>query len=96
MGVVEVTDRRQRFQALLAAEGQIDHGQRISRICALCVSELAVSGAGATVLSERHDGVPDGHRRGLVYASNPVSTGLEDLQLTVGEGPCLDAFAAGG
>jgi hypothetical protein len=28
--------------------------------------------------------------------TNSVSAGLEDLQLTVGEGPCLDAFASGG
>jgi hypothetical protein len=42
-------------------------------------------------------GEGDGHpTRGLVHATNPVSAGLEDLQLTVGEGPCLDAFASGG
>ncbi|MDQ7810732.1 GAF and ANTAR domain-containing protein [Amycolatopsis sp. A133] len=96
MGVVKVSERRQRFQGLLTAEGEIDRGQRIAWICRLCVSELAVSGAGATVLSESHNGAVSSPRRGLVHASDPVSAGLEDLQLTVGEGPCLDAFAAGG
>ncbi|MDQ7810735.1 GAF domain-containing protein [Amycolatopsis sp. A133] len=31
-----------------------------------------------------------------MHATDHVSAGLEDLQLTVGEGPCLDAFASGG
>lgn len=88
--------QRQRFVALLAAEGGADHGQRISQICQLCVSEVSVSGAGATVLSKIRDGGATGHRRGLVHASNQVSAALEDLQLTVGEGPCLDTFATGG
>lgn len=89
-------DPLQRFRDLLAAEGDADQGQRISRICALCISELAVSGAGATVLSAVRNGAATGPRRGLVHASDPVSAGLEDLQFTVGEGPCLDAFATGG
>ncbi|GAA3547441.1 GAF domain-containing protein [Amycolatopsis ultiminotia] len=94
--MVEVTDRRQRFLGLLSTEGKADQGQRMSRICALCVAELVVSGAGATVLSETRDGAGTGPHRALVHASNEVSAGLEDLQLTVGEGPCLDAFAQGG
>ena len=88
--------RRQRLHALLVPNGQSDAGSRIRRICDLCVSEVEVSGAGATVLSEIREPGGSGHRRGLVHASNPVSAGLEDLQLTVGEGPCVDAFAAGG
>jgi hypothetical protein len=31
-----------------------------------------------------------------VHATNGTSAALEDLQLTVGEGPCLDAFESGG
>jgi hypothetical protein len=65
-------------------------------ICDRCVSEVAVTGAGATVLSTADDNTRFGHRRGLVHASNPTSARLEDLQLTVGEGPCVDAFASGG
>ncbi|MHA6803644.1 GAF and ANTAR domain-containing protein [Salinifilum ghardaiensis] len=42
------------------------------------------------------DGNDHDPRRGLVHTTNDVSAGLEDLQLTVGEGPCLDAFTTGG
>ncbi len=31
-----------------------------------------------------------------MHATNQISSGLEELQLTVGEGPCLDAFSSGG
>lgn len=90
------------LRAKLAAEQQSAprSASRMSVLGQLCVAELAVAGAGATVLS-RHvleDGDGDGQstRRGLVHATNEVSAGLEDLQLTVGEGPCLDTFASGG
>ncbi|WP_020497159.1 GAF and ANTAR domain-containing protein [Sciscionella marina] len=86
--------RRRQLEELLAADAE--HGPRMSRICACLVAELAVTGAGATVLTHLNDG--DGHDpgRGLVHSSNEVSAGLEDLQLTVGEGPCLDTFNSGG
>ena len=87
--------RRRELEAALAADGQAEQdGSRVRSICQLCVSELAVSGAGATVLA--HSGNGHGTRRGLVHATNDTSAALEDLQLTVGEGPCLDAFTSGG
>lgn len=92
-------ERRRTLEALLATDAQQQPAvSRVSLICARCVGELAVSGTGATVLAPRGDGDGDGQatRRGLVHASNEISAGLEDLQLTVGEGPCLDAFASGG
>lgn len=92
-------NRRRRLQALLAADGAARPASAVSLACDRCVLELSVSGAGATVLSHLSgaDGVADGQpSRGLVHATNAVSAGLEDLQLTVGEGPCLDAFASGG
>ncbi|WP_243789356.1 GAF and ANTAR domain-containing protein [Saccharopolyspora gloriosae] len=93
-------DRRAQLWAKLLAEEQKAprSASRMSVLGALCVSELTVTGAGATVLSQQQHGDGDGQspRRGLVHATNAVSTGLEDLQLTVGEGPCLDAFASGG
>lgn len=91
--------RRQDIEALLASDGQAQpSASRISLICERCVSELSVSGAGATVLAHRGSSDGDGQdtSRGLVHASNAVSAGLEDLQLTVGEGPCLDTFVTGG
>lgn len=68
---------------------------RMSMVCALAVTQLSVTGAGATVLAS-FDGDGQEPRRGLVHATNDVSAGLEDLQLTVGEGPCLDTFTTGG
>ncbi|QGK68734.1 hypothetical protein GIY23_10945 [Allosaccharopolyspora coralli] len=93
--------RRQALEALLATDAEQQPGaSRMSLLCGRCVSELGVSGAGATVLTHLSDGDGDGDgqatRRGLVHASNDVSAGLEDLQLTVGEGPCLDTFTTGG
>ncbi|MCR6490657.1 GAF and ANTAR domain-containing protein [Amycolatopsis sp. OK19-0408] len=86
-------DRRQHLRRLLAADGQAD--LRVDRICDACVTALDISGAGVTVLSKA-PGSGSEHHRGLVHASDPVSARLEDLQLTVGEGPCVDAFATGG
>ncbi|WP_409494564.1 GAF and ANTAR domain-containing protein [Amycolatopsis sp. cmx-11-12] len=94
-----VENRRQRMQALLAADRAARPASAVSLACGRCVVELSVTGAGATVLAEMPTGNGDGDgrpSRGLVHATNPVSAGLEDLQLTVGEGPCLDAFASGG
>ncbi|ALG14546.1 GAF and ANTAR domain-containing protein [Kibdelosporangium phytohabitans] len=92
-------NRRQRLLDLLAADRVVKPGSVVGLVCERCVRELSVSGAGATVLS--HLPGPDGQNeeyptRGLVHATDTVSAGLEDLQLTVGEGPCLDAFASGG
>ncbi|MEV4603662.1 GAF and ANTAR domain-containing protein [Amycolatopsis sp. NPDC049253] len=83
--------------ALLVADGASGSASAVRLACDRCVLEVSVSGAGATVLSKTPRRNGDGHpSRGLVHATNPVSAGLEDLQLTVGEGPCLDAFASGG
>lgn len=84
--------RRRQLEAALVADGSSE----VDAVCALCVSHLSVSGAGATVLAHIGEAAGDGLRRGLVHATNEISSGLEDLQLTVGEGPCLDAFASGG
>lgn len=95
-------DRWARLDSQLdAALGQAEtSASRMGVLCALAVTELSVDGAGATVLTTRWHGDGDGdgrtYRRGLVHATNEVSAGLEDLQLTVGEGPCLDAFVSGG
>lgn len=82
-------DRRRRLRSLLAVDR--DRGSSaLSRICALAVSELAVTGAGVTLIRW-----PDGSGGQLLaWASDPVATRLEDLQLTVGEGPGLAAAAA--
>ncbi|ONI91880.1 hypothetical protein ALI144C_00405 [Actinosynnema sp. ALI-1.44] len=94
-----VQNRRQWLLDLLAADLANTPASMVALVCERCVLEVSVSGAGATVLSHLPvfgGGGEAQPSRGLVYSTNVVSAGLEDLQLTVGEGPCLDAFASGG
>lgn len=80
-------DDRDRWARLLAAAGPERAAQPL-RICALCVDTLAVSGAGIAMVTAV------GHR-GVVCATDDVSATIEDLQLTLGEGPCVDAAVTG-
>jgi hypothetical protein len=59
----------------------------LQRLCAAAVPALAASGAGLSVMAE--DGL-----RGMTTASDPVTERIEELQFLLGEGPCIDAFAA--
>ena len=65
----------------------------LERVCEVAVSEVGVSGAGVTVMGSLADGIAG--YRDQVCASDPRSRQLEDLQLTTGQGPCLDAYGAG-
>jgi hypothetical protein len=56
-------------------------------LCTACVELLAVSGAGITVMGGDQAGP-------LCVSSQRVAT-LEDLQYTMGIGPCQDAFSFG-
>jgi GAF domain-containing protein len=63
-----------------------DHGQsEPARICEVCADVLEMTGAGVMLMS---GDVP----RGSVCSSNDVSELIEDLQYTLGEGPCVDAY----
>lgn len=57
------------------------------RLCTACVEVLAVSGAGITIMG--------GDQAGPICVSDPSVAALEDLQFTIGEGPCRDAFRTG-
>lgn len=84
-------NRRLRLRALLAVNGNHNVGA-LTRICSLAVLELQVTGVGVTLVSRA--GAPDAQQR-LVHASDAVAARLEDLQLTVGEGPGLAAVTSG-
>lgn len=56
-----------------------------AHLCDVCADITAMSGAGIMLMS---DDVP----RGSVCSSNRVSALLEDLQYSLGEGPCVDAY----
>lgn len=59
------------------------------RIADLCVRMLEVSGAGISLVTDT--GV-----RGVICATDEVAMRIEELQLTLGEGPCVDAVRHGG
>ena len=80
-------DERERWARLLAASGPERAAQPL-RICKLCVETLAVTGAGIAMVTA-------GGHRGVVCATDDASATIEDLQLTLGEGPCVDAAATG-
>jgi len=82
-----MADPGDRWARLLAGSGPERAAQPL-RICELCVDALAVTGAGIAMVTAA------GHR-GVVCATNDVSATIEDLQLTLGEGPCVDAAVAG-
>ncbi len=80
-------DRLLRIVAKLSEPGR--DGPRTRRLCDVATEVIRVSGAGIMLLS---GGLP----RGSLCTTNPVSTLIEDLQYTLGEGPCVDAHAQGG
>jgi hypothetical protein len=53
-------------------------------LCVVCAEVTQMSGAGIMLLT---GGLP----RGSVCTTNEVSTLIEELQYTLGEGPCIDA-----
>lgn len=59
------------------------------RIADLCVQMLDVTGAGISLVTETGS-------RGVICATDEVAMRIEELQLTLGEGPCVDAVRHGG
>ena len=76
----------------LVAEQAAVHGSGMSAgdACAAAVAGVRVTGAWLSAGSDREGG----HH--LMRATDEVSRRLAELQLTLGEGPSLDAFASGG
>jgi hypothetical protein len=56
-----------------------------ARLCRGCVKIVGVDGAGIMLMSGE---IP----RGSLCTSNEVSHLIEELQYTLGEGPCVDAY----
>ncbi len=54
------------------------------RLCGVSVEVLGVSGAGVMLMT-------NGDQSGSLAVSDQVSNVLEELQFTLGEGPCIDA-----
>lgn len=60
---------------------------KTSRLCAVCADFIGVTASGITIMG--------GDNAGPVCVSNPQVRALEDLQFTIGQGPCRDAFHTG-
>jgi hypothetical protein len=74
--------RLQRILAELSAGGQ---GWSSARLCGVCPGIAGVTGAGVMLMSGEIPG-------GSLCTSDGVSHLIEDLQYTLGEGPCVDAY----
>ncbi len=61
----------------------------VGRVCRACVELLPVDGAAVSVMADA------GHRE-VVYTSDEVSSLLAEMQFSLGEGPCFQAFSQGG
>lgn len=60
----------------------------LTRLCSALVRHLPASGSGISLVGEGQGSA------GIAAAAGPESRRLEELQFTLGEGPCLDAHAA--
>ena len=79
---------RERWARLLAGT-QTERASQSRRICDLCVTMLGVSGAGISLFTAAGN-------RGVVCATDDVAARIEELQVTLGEGPCVDAVRCAG
>ncbi|HXQ44264.1 MAG TPA: GAF and ANTAR domain-containing protein [Acidimicrobiales bacterium] len=79
-------ERLLRILALLSSGGVTEPAS--ARLCDVCAEITVMSGAGIMLMS---DDVP----LGSVCTTNEVSRIIEDLQFTLGEGPCVDAYNTG-
>ncbi|WTW93491.1 ANTAR domain-containing protein [Streptomycetaceae bacterium NBC_01309] len=86
---MNTVDRSARIRVLVA-EHAARRSARVSvvDVCTAAVAALPVQGAGVSAMSPNTAGYP-------LCSTDDVSEQLEELQLTLGEGPCVDAFARG-
>src|SRR6266853_1826538 len=76
-------DRLGRILAALADNGA--ESWSAASLCAVCPQIVGVDGAGVMLMS---GDIP----RGSLCTTNAVSHLIEELQYTLGEGPCVDAY----
>ena len=80
------SERRLRILDRLVRGGQPP--LETTRLCQVCAEMTATTGAGIMLVAE-------GLSRGSVCTTNSVSELIEELQFTLGEGPCIDASREG-
>ena len=79
-----------RVGVVLAAMADVDGDAAsvISRLCVAAVRLLGVSGCGISFLV-------DGRVEGSAGVSDPAIAAVQELELELGEGPCVDAWESG-
>ena len=103
-GAVSRAARRRRLAAAVLARQEqpqrTGHGDTAdgpvgfwAALTSIAVARAGVSGAGVSVMATVAGALAG--RRSFVGATGDTARRLEALQLTTGEGPCLDAFSAG-
>ena len=77
-----------RFSAVLKAMASVDGDASsvIDRVCVAAVGLLGLSGCGISLMV-------DGRLRGSTGGSDSGIAAVQELQLELGEGPCVDAWA---
>src|SRR3954468_20023375 len=80
-------DEREKWTRLFA-DAEATGSVQPERICELVVESLGITGAGMSMATE--NGI-----REVVSSTNDVAARIEELQLTLGEGPCIDAVRTG-
>lgn len=74
-----------RLTRILDVLGKDAYGTSSARLCGVATELIGVAGAGVMLMSGE---VP----RGSLCTTNAVSNLIEELQYTLGEGPCVDAY----
>lgn len=74
-----------RLRRILAAFDAAGGALSSARLCAVCPGIVGASGAGVMLMS---GDIP----RGSLCTTNDVSHLIEELQYSLGEGPCIDAY----
>ncbi len=78
--------RSSRIQVLVAEQAARRGGRvGVLDVCTAAVAALPVNGAGVSAMSRTSASYP-------LCSTDEISEQLEELQLTLGEGPCVDAF----
>lgn len=74
----------ERLARILAQLSSAGAEPAAARLCEVCAEVTGMSGAGIMLMT-------GATQQGSVCSSNEVSARIEELQYTLGEGPCLDA-----
>jgi GAF domain-containing protein len=79
-----------RLSGVLAAMAEVDGepASVIDRVCVAATHVLSLSGAGLSLMV-------DGELRGTVGGTGPGIEVIQELQLSLGQGPCVDAWRSG-